>query len=225
MLANLLRKEASRALPAAARGGIPTWMRGRGALYRGFARSTAGTTKTVLYRPQSRLYFKDGRCLLATVRMRGYFLFLFGATTFCFILVVVSMRKLWRFSDRSYFGLFFYGLMGALSFLGLNSMRMHGKSLITKVWLNKSGKSVLMRKGFFFNIPKEVPIRDIQLPEVVPPELMMESFSNVAYPVVVQGELLWMLKETERTNLEVFAAVFNGHEIDTSEEANEIVIE
>lgn len=225
MLANLLRKEAGGAFLTAARGGIPTMMRGRSTLYRGYSKFTGGKQKVPVFRPQYRLNFKDGRFLLASVRMKGYYLFAVSLTCFFGILFIVSLRKLWRFSQRSYFGLFFYGTLGAFTFCGLVSILRHTKAFITKVWLTKSGKTVLMRRGFITNLPREVPIKDIELPEVIPPELAMDSLSNFGYPVIVQGELLWILKETDRPNQEIFSAVFNGHEIDTTEEANEIIIE
>lgn len=178
-----------------------------------------------LYKPKYRLRFQDGKLLLATVRMKGYYLFAVGMCSVLSFFLFVSLRKLKNFSQRSIFGVLFYGLLAFGTFYGATSIANHTRSFITKVWLTKSGRSLLIRRGFIFNRPYEVAIRDIELPEFEPPTFGQESLTNVGYPLVIEGEVLWMLKETDRVNLELFSAVFNGHEIDTSGDPNEIVID
>jgi hypothetical protein len=225
MLGNLLRKQASRPILSTVKPILGFSHLPRHKICRSFSRFSGNSFKTPSYRPKSRLFFKDGKLLLASVMMRGYYLFAVVSCTAMTLLFILSARKLANYSSRSAFGLLFYGTLALTMGFGARSIFSHMRNIITKMWLSQTGKSVFIRKGFPIGRIEEVAIKDISLPETIPPNHGLEGLLNVAYPVFIKNEMLWVLKETERKNQELFSAVFNGMVIDTEPDANEIVIE
>lgn len=136
-----------------------------------------------------------------------------------------SARKLYRYSDRSAFGIVFYGCLLITSMILLRSCHASMSELITKVWLKQTGRSVIVQKASPLSRSQEFDIECISRPDKLPMEFVMSSKAIVGYPVLLDGNYYMMPKDMTRYDQEVFGAVFSGMDVAVGESTDDIIVE
>jgi hypothetical protein len=189
-------------------------------LRRMFSSSRVGRT---LFKPPTPLYFKKGKCLIAKESRAGFKLFVYSVGVVSFFFLQKSAFKLLDLRNRGFFGFCFYvGMLAGSVFLlraSVNAMR----TFITEVKLSSCGEMVFIKNGVPFMPETSHRIRNIKRPggegdrEEWDPQWLV-----VGFQVRLDGETHILPRAIERVHPEVFAAIFNGVEIDTEEDIIDI---
>jgi hypothetical protein len=180
--------------------------------------------KEVFY-PQQRLRFVNGRLLVAEARFRGFYVFSSCAMVGLSVILYWSAKKLYNYQNRGIVGFIFYSGVTIAAVLLIRSCNASMSELITKMWLNKTGKSVIVKTASPFSRSREIDINCISRPETLPIEYAMTTKALIGFPVVINGEYYMLPKDTIRHEQDIFAAVFSGMDVEVAESPDEIVIE
>lgn len=189
-------------------------------LRRHFGSDRVGRT---LFKPSAPLYFIKGKCLIAKESRAGFKIFVYTVGVVSFYFFQKSVFKLLDIRSRGFFGFCFYvGMLASSVFLlraSFNAMR----TFITEVHLSSSGESVFIKNGIPLMPETQHRIRHIKRPgaegdrEEWDPQWLV-----VGFQVRIDGEVHLLPRAIERIHPDVFAAVFNGVEIDTEEDIIDI---
>ena len=182
-------------------------------------------SKNEVFYPKHRLRFVNGRLLIAEAQFRGFYMFSSAAMLSLSLILYWAGKKLYNYQNRGIFGFVFFGGVTLTTIILMRSCNSSMSELITKVWLNKTGKSVIIKTASPFSRAKEIEINCISRPETLPMEYAMSTKAMIGFPVVINGEYYMLPKDTIRHEQDVFGAVFSGMEVEVSESPDEIIIE
>ena len=178
--------------------------------------------------PPNRIFFTKGKSRIYEFQQfsgirTGYFVI---CGLIYFIAYKVA-RKLYNFSERSWFGVFFYGSLGLMVFPRIPNLHRTFNKIVKHIDLKQDGKHVVIGRGFYFTYKEElVDIAQISKPIQPDEASQLQQFMSFAFPVVFNEQLFYLPREKQNIlDHDLLPAVLNGKYIETSVFEDEIIVE
>ena len=124
----------------------------------------------------------------------------------CF-LIYKGVTKLWVWSERRWYGVLAYVLMGLSGLTLLMHFRKYNNIVVERLWIHQNGRTVRVSNGLLPKLSIEVDIKSIEKGDLE--NSFVNGLGNMGYPIVFGEQELTLLRQNTVYHEGILSSILN----------------